>query len=134
MPEYLYPGVYVEEVDTGNKPIEGVSTSTVGFLGIAQRGPLQATLITSFTDFTRTFGRYVKEGLEDRYLAYAVEGFFQNGGERCFVMRVTQAPPPFFQSETSIPPLTPPSPPYASLTSQDGFMRFQAIGLGSWGN
>src|SRR5580692_11410717 len=88
MPEYLYPGVYVEEVDTGNKPIEGVSTSTVGFLGIAERGPLKATLITSFTDFTSTFGRYVNEGVVDRYLAYAVEGFFQNGGKRCFVMRV----------------------------------------------
>jgi phage tail sheath protein FI len=76
MPEYLYPGVYVEEVDTGNKPIEGVSTSTVGFLGITERGPLQPTLITSFTDFTRTFGSYVKDARGDHYLAYAVEGFF----------------------------------------------------------
>ena len=100
MPEYLYPGVYVEEVDTGNKPIEGVSTSTAGFLGIAERGPLTPTLLTSFTDFTSVFGGYVNEGGADRYLAYAVEGFFQNGGERCFVMRVAQAPPPFFQSVT----------------------------------
>ncbi len=119
MPEYLYPGVYVEEVDTGNKPIEGVSTSTVGFLGIAQRGPLQATLITSFTDFTRTFGRYVKEGLEDRYLAYAVEGFFQNGGERCFVIRVasTEAKPAWLSSDEN---------PHR--------MRVQAVGPGLWGN
>jgi phage tail sheath protein FI len=88
MPEYLYPGVYVEEIDTGNKPIEGVSTSTVGFLGIAERGPTKPTLITSFGDYTRAFGRYVKDGGVDRYLAYAVEGFFQNGGKRCFVQRV----------------------------------------------
>jgi phage tail sheath protein FI len=88
MPEYLYPGVYVEEIDTGNKPIEGVSTSTVGFLGIAERGPTSPTLITSFGDYQRAFGRYVKDGEADRYLAYAVEGFFQNGGERCFVQRV----------------------------------------------
>ena len=88
MPEYLYPGVYVEEIDTGNKPIEGVSTSTVGFLGIAERGPTKPTLITSFGDYTRAFGRYVKDGEVDRYLAYAVEGFFQNGGKRCFVQRV----------------------------------------------
>jgi phage tail sheath protein FI len=88
MPEYLYPGVYVEEIDTGNKPIEGVSTSTVGFLGIAERGPTKATLITSFGDYTRAFGRYVKDAGVDRYLAYAVEGFFQNGGKRCFVQRV----------------------------------------------
>ena len=93
MPEYLYPGVYVEEIDTGNKPIEGVSTSTVGFLGIAERGPTKPTLITSFGDYTRAFGRYVKDGGVDRYLAYAVEGFFQNGGKRCFVQRVTHSDP-----------------------------------------
>jgi phage tail sheath protein FI len=94
MPEYLYPGVYVEEVDTGNKPIEGVSTSTVGFLGIAERGPTKATLITSFGDYTRAFGRYVKDpdGI-DHYLTYAVEGFFQNGGKRCFVQRVAHSDP-----------------------------------------
>src|ERR1700722_10361523 len=91
MPEYLYPGVYVEEVDTGNKPIEGVSTSTVGFVGIAERGPLEPTLITSFSEFRRIFGDYVKEGDNDRYLAYGVEGFFVNGGLRCFVTRVTSA-------------------------------------------
>ncbi len=52
MPEYLTPGVYVEELNTGNKPIEGVSTSTVGFLGVAERGPGgpgSAKLITSYT-------------------------------------------------------------------------------------
>jgi phage tail sheath protein FI len=94
MPEYLYPGVYVEEIDTGNKPIEGVSTSTVGFLGIAERGPTKATLITSFGDYTRAFGRYVKDADgTDHYLAYAVEGFFQNGGKRCFVQRVAHSDP-----------------------------------------
>lgn len=84
MPEYLSPGVYVEEVDTGNKPIEGVATSTAGFLGVAERGPTEPTLITSFSEYTRIFGRYV----EGRYLARGVEGFFQNGGKRCFVARV----------------------------------------------
>jgi phage tail sheath protein FI len=84
MPEYLSPGVYVEEVDTGNKPIEGVATSTAGFLGIAERGPTEPTLVTSFSEYTRIFGRYVT----NRYLARGVEGFFQNGGKRCFVARV----------------------------------------------
>src|SRR5215469_3242906 len=97
MPEYLYPGVYVEEVDTGNKPIEGVSTSTAGFLGIAERGPITPTLLTSFGDYQRSFGSYVKDpDGTDHYLAYAIEGFFQNGGRRCFVQRVvhvdTQTP------------------------------------------
>jgi hypothetical protein len=94
MPEYLSPGVYVEEVDTGNKPIEGVATSTAGFLGIAERGPTEPTLVTSFSEYTRIFGRYVDN--PPRYLARGVEGFFQNGGKRCFVARVvarTTAPP-----------------------------------------
>ena len=59
MPEYLSPGVYVEEVDTGNKPIEGVSTSTVGFLGIAERGPTAPTFLGSFSEYGRTFGSYL---------------------------------------------------------------------------
>jgi Bacteriophage tail sheath protein len=87
MPEYLAPGVYVEEVDTGNKPIEGVATSTAGFLGICERGPLKPTLVTSFSEYTRLFGRYVA----NRFLPYAVEGFFQNGGKRCFIMRIAPA-------------------------------------------
>jgi uncharacterized protein len=115
MPEYLYPGVYVEEVDTGNKPIEGVSTSTVGFVGIAERGPLEPTLVTSFSEFRRIFGDYVRDGEQDRYLAYGVEGFFVNGGLRCFVTRVAAA------SATT-----------AELTI--GGMTIQAVGPGKWGD
>jgi hypothetical protein len=93
MPEYLYPGVYVEEVDTGNKPIEGVSTSTVGFLGVAERGPITPTYVTSYTDFKRSFGTYLTDatGTPTAYLAYAVEGFFLNGGLRCWIARVASA-------------------------------------------
>lgn len=92
MPEYLYPGVYVEEIDTGNKPIEGVSTSTVGFLGIAERGPTEATFITSYADFQRSFGSYFTDSKGNQaYLAYAVEGFFLNGGLRCWIARATSA-------------------------------------------
>ena len=87
MPEYLSPGVYVEEIDTGNKPIEGVGTSTAGFLGIAERGPTEATLVTSFSEYRRMFGSYVA----NRYLTRGVEGFFQNGGKRCYVARVVSA-------------------------------------------
>ena len=49
MPEYLAPGVFVEEIDTGNKPIEGVSTSTTGVVGITERGPVDVPiLVTSY--------------------------------------------------------------------------------------
>jgi phage tail sheath protein FI len=91
MPEYLSPGVYVEEVDAGPKPIEGVSTSTVGFVGRAARGPTEGlpVLITSFPDFRRRFGDYLPDtGGNDHYLAHAVFGFFANGGKRCYVRRV----------------------------------------------
>lgn len=95
MPEYLSPGVYVEEFDSGAQPLEGVSTSTAGFIGLAQRGPVEGIpqLVTSFADFQRTFGSYLSENAfgEYRYLAYAVEHFFINGGSRCYVMRVAPA-------------------------------------------
>ena len=59
MPEYLAPGVYVEEINTGPRPIEGVSTSTAGFVGETERGSRRPTLVTSWSDFVRAFGTYV---------------------------------------------------------------------------
>ena len=92
MPTYTYPGVYIQEVDTGNKPIEGVSTSIAGFLGIAERGPIIATFIASYADFQRSFGAYYTDSTGNQaYLAYAVEGFFLNGGQECWVARVTSS-------------------------------------------
>lgn len=99
MPEYLAPGVYVEEIDTGSKPIEGVSTSTAGMVGVTERGPVNVPiLITSFGEFTRWFGGYLNSAdFADtdhdrplRYLPHAVEGFFTNGGKRVFVVRVLE--------------------------------------------
>jgi phage tail sheath protein FI len=91
MPEYLAPGVYVEEVDTGSKPIEGVSTSTAGMLGVTERGPVNVPiLITSYGEYMRWFGGLLSEELygEHRFLPHAVEGFFTNGGKRVFVTRI----------------------------------------------
>ena len=93
MPEYLAPGVYVEEVDTGNKPIEGVSTSTAGFVGRTVRGPSRGLpeLVTSFGEFRRIFGGYLTLGTPPNalnFLPHAVEGFFSNGGKRAYVLRV----------------------------------------------
>ena len=95
MPEYLAPGVYVEEVDTGSKPIEGVSTSTAGMIGVTERGPLNIPiLVTSYGEYVRWFGERLRMDLysngADRhcYLPQAVEGFFVNGGKRVFIVRV----------------------------------------------
>jgi len=83
---YLSPGVYVEEVDRGSKPIEAVGTNTVGFLGESSKGPTgEAVLITNWSQFVKTFGDF-KEC--SRHLAHAVYGFFNNGGSRCFVVNV----------------------------------------------
>ena len=86
MPEYLSPGVYVEEVEMGAKPIEGVSTSTAGFVGTAEKGEAdKPTLVTSWGQFVDTFGRYSQKR---PLLAPSVYGFFANGGSRCYVVRV----------------------------------------------
>lgn len=92
MAEYLAPGVYVEEFESGPRPMEGVSTSTAGFIGMAQRGPIIGApeLVTNISDFRRYFGGYLPESVykEHRYLAYAVEQFFVQGGSRAYIMRV----------------------------------------------
>ena len=85
MPEYLHPGVYIEEIEPGPRPIEGVPTSTSAFLGEAERGTLTPTLVTSNEDFRRWFG-----GVFDKscYLPHAAAGFFENGGKRLYVSRI----------------------------------------------
>src|SRR5688572_9943353 len=83
---YLSPGVYVEEVDRGSKPIEAVGTNTVGFLGESSKGPLnEAVLCTNWSQFVKTFGDF-KECSEA--FAHGVYGFFNNGGSRCFVVNI----------------------------------------------
>ena len=91
MAEYLSPGVYVEEFDSGAVPMQGVSTSTAGFVGLAERGPVigQPQLVTSFADYRRMYGGYLSEAGygNNRFLPYAVEQFFANGGSRAYIMR-----------------------------------------------
>ena len=110
MPEYLAPGVYVDEVPSAVKPIAGVGTSTAGFVGVsadisdgwdpaAKAGmPARPTgeaypqaaagrpqAVNSWTEFTQRFGD-IQEA--NQYLAHAVYGFFNNGGTRCWVTRI----------------------------------------------
>ena len=83
MPEYLAPGVYVEEVSFRSKSIEGVSTSTAGFVGRTERGPRDAPhVVHGFYEFEQTFGN-------ECHLAHAVRAFFAQGGNKLFVQRVT---------------------------------------------
>ncbi|HWM06003.1 MAG TPA: phage tail sheath subtilisin-like domain-containing protein [Actinophytocola sp.] len=82
---YLAPGVYMEEVSSGSRPIEAVGTAVAAFVGFAERGPLhEPVLVTNWTQFKQSFGDFV----EGFYLAHAVYGYFQNGGGTAYVVRV----------------------------------------------
>lgn len=119
MAEYLSPGVYVEEYDNSPRSIEGVGTSTAGFVGMAVKGPTAGapSLVTNYASFTRQFGQYLSEFShgEYRYLAGSVEQFFANGGTRCFVARVVPEDA-------------------RAAAAQQGIMKLSAANEGAWGN
>jgi hypothetical protein len=130
MPEYLAPGVYVEEVSFRSRSIEGVPTSTTGFAGLTRYGPVQYVdengpgprsteprLITSFTEFERVYGGLERLAIDrgdgqrtsEAYLAHAARAFFLNGGRRLYVSRVfaprnpgAGAPPDFGVASLSL--------------------------------
>lgn len=114
MPEYLAPGVYIEEFEIGPRPIEGVSTSTAGFLGATRRGPLEPRFVTGFEQFRRLYGGFLPP--DESNLPFAVHGFFRNGGQRCFVGRVA------------------PDDAASAEGVHDGKIGMEAVGPGSWGN
>ena len=101
MPEYLTPGVYLEETSFRSKSIEGVPTSTFGMAGVTRYGPVpyrlgdlaltpRPVLVTSFVEYEREFGGLGDDGtLNDQplYLAHAARAFFDNGGQRLYVAR-----------------------------------------------
>src|SRR4051794_36296786 len=125
MPEYLAPGVYVEEISTGPRPIQGVSTSVAGFVGLTERGPDvgptqrglgDAEFVSSWLAYQRWFGRWTA-GLS--FLADAVQGFFDNGGRRAFVARVTG------DGGANLG---------AASTLVVGNLAITAIGRGTWGD
>jgi uncharacterized protein len=85
MPEYLHPGVYIEEIERGPRPIEGVPTSTAALLGEAERGSTMPKLVTSYKDYQRWFGDVFHP---NKFLPYAANGFFENGGKRAYIARL----------------------------------------------
>lgn len=97
MPDYIAPGVYVEENCFGGRPIQGVATSTVGFVGECADGPIAGLphLVTSFKEFQHTFGSLedlVQDGTPRlNHLAHAVRLFFENGGQRACIARISRA-------------------------------------------
>jgi len=119
MAEYLSPGVYVEEYDSSPRSIEGVGTSTAGFVGMAVKGSTigAPSFVTNFADYQRQFGGFLTEYTHEeyRYLAYSVEQYFANGGTRCFISRVV--------------------PENATIaTASEGIISMRAANEGKWGN
>lgn len=93
--DYFAPGVYIEEIDRGSRPIEGVATSIAGFVGFTEdvRGgaePFKPMLITNWSQFIQYFGRPGSDGFTDfnAYLPFAVYGWFMNGGGRCWITSI----------------------------------------------
>lgn len=98
-----YPGVYIDEFTPG-APIQGVGTNTAAFVGITREGPLNLpTKVTSWEQFRATFGKLPPQG---SYLWYAVRGFFQNGGQVCYVVRASNGS---YQAMTLNDRTTPPA-------------------------
>lgn len=85
MAEYLTPGVYIEEIERGPRPIEGVPTSTAAFLGETERGAIRPRMVTSYKEYQRWFGGTFGDG---KFMPYVVNGFFENGGKRLYVCRL----------------------------------------------
>jgi len=128
--ELLHPGVYVQEIPSGVRPIQGVSTSTAAFIGVTDKGPLPSTflptgrvaqpvLVTSFTDYTRQFGGFRR----DSFLTYAVKAFYDNGGRRVYIVRVANG--------ATVATFGPGSPP---LSPPGGTLPISAANEGAWGN
>jgi phage tail sheath protein FI len=126
MPDRKHPGVYIEEVPSSVKTIEGASTSTAGFIGWASKGDLdKANLVTSFSEFEEKYGSFYinPDGSILSYLAHSVYQFFNNGGARCYIVRVANG------ATVADIMLQDRKTPTAANT-----LKISAVNAGAWGN
>ena len=91
MPSYKTPGVYVEEVNSGAKPIEAVGTSTAGFVGISPNNQAFVNQVKAINNWTQFISLFCDDGTISTELSTAVYGFFQNGGSRCYVVNIGES-------------------------------------------
>ena len=113
MPSYLHPGVYVEEIPSGARPIEGVATSTAAFVGVTQRNSRQSdpVLIGNMNDYLDLFGPILTSS---DAMGLAVQAFYQNGGKAAYICSLST------DSDTA--------------TRDFGDLTVDAKGDGPWGN
>jgi uncharacterized protein len=121
MPAVTYPGVYIQEIPGGARPIEIASTSTAAFVGLTERGPDEATLVTSWTEYQRIFGGFIADG----YLPHSVFHAFNNGLRQCYIVRVTRSDAAVAIASVTVNNRADPS--VRGLT-------FSAKNKGAWGN
>lgn len=123
MPTYLHPGVYIEEIPSGAKTIEGVSTSTAAFVGPARKGPAgEATLIHSLDEYIATYGGV--HSAADA-MGLSVTAYYQNGGKDAYIARLV----------STNPPAAPSSRPLAGQdTGGAAVLKVSATSPGTWGD
>ncbi len=127
MSKYLSPDIYFEQItrDERFKPLERAKIDIAAFFGLSDRGPIQTpTRITSWEAYQRIFGGFSQVG----YMGFSVFGFFNNGGQECFIIRVAHMDDPDPTKNAS----------RASVVLKDlyarGTIEVQAVSEGSWGN
>lgn len=119
MPSYLHPGVYVEEIPSGSRPIEGVATSVAAFVGAANRGPIgEPVLIGKFDDYVAEFGKITSEQDD---MGLALQAYYLNGGGAAFVCRLASG-----ATSSSSVALD------AADASQAGILTVSATSPGAW--
>jgi len=126
MAEYLSPAVYVEELSSGVKPLEGAGTSTAGFVGHAVKGPIGiATPINNFSEFQTRFGGFSSDAL----LPFGVKAFFDEGGQTCYVVRTCH------YDNTDQPTAVSATRTYNAVGDNNlPALRIDATSAGGWGN
>lgn len=123
MPTYLRPGVYIEEISSGSKPIEGVGTSTAAFVGYTTRGDIgRPTLIFKWDDYDRLYGGVRDTGgsAKGDPMGHSVSAFFQNGGTAAYIVRAAAGAPVRSAGFLEHP------------SDQTKLIRFQAVNEGTW--
>ncbi len=136
MPVYLHPGVYVEEIPSGSKPIEGVGTSTAAFVGYTTKGPIgEPELILKWDDYVNQYGgiRDTEDPVGDP-MGFSVSAFFQNGGGKAYIVRITKnwtdlAGDPADRGGKAVGAMDHPS-----ADNNTDALLFKAFNEGSWAN
>jgi len=132
MPSYLHPGVYVEEIPSGSKPIEGVGTSTATFVGFTNKGPIgEPVLIQKWDDYVNRYGGIRKmEPATQKHgdpMGLSVSAFFQNGGGKAYIVRIVNETTNNHEKAVA----------YVDNPSDVGTgnaLKFTAVNAGKWAN